>query len=292
MKILLINPNPRNQPDAGAVVCTPPLGLLYIAAALRQAGYNSINIIDARVRDLSHDDVLAEIRNFSPDVVGISSLSVEAREAHVLARLAKKADARCKVVVGGAYAVTSPEIIIQDPNMDFAVIGEGERTMCELIDALEKGKDVSGINGLVFKNEDVPVFNPRREMIEDIDSIPFPAWDLLDMDTYFNSAYRHAVTPLPFSHRVLPIFTTRGCPFGCIYCHNIFGKRIRLRSAECVIREIELLVNKYAPGEIEIVDDIFNYDLARAKRICDGIIKRGLKINLSFPNGLRGGRDG
>jgi radical SAM superfamily enzyme YgiQ (UPF0313 family) len=287
MKILLINPNPRGQPATATYLSPAPLGLLYIAAALRQAGYERINILDARVRDLGYDEVLTQIKEFSPDIVGVSSMSLEAREAHALAGLAKKADARCKVVIGGAYAVTSPEIVIGDPNIDFAVIGEGERTICELVGALAKGKDVSGINGLVFKNGGVPVFNPPRAMIEDIDSIPFPAWDLLDMDTYFNSSHRHAVGKVLDSRRVLQIFTSRGCPFGCIYCHNIFGKRIRMRSVESVIREIELLVDKYAPGEIEIVDDIFNCDRGRAKRICDEIIKRGIKVKLSFPVGLR-----
>jgi anaerobic magnesium-protoporphyrin IX monomethyl ester cyclase len=287
MKILLINPNPRGQPAIATYLSPAPLGLLYIAAALRQAGYDRVNILDARVHDLGYDEVLARIEAFSPDIVGISSMSLEAREAHALAGLAKKADTRCKVVVGGAYAATSPEIIIRDPNIDFVAVGEGERTICELADALADRRALSGINGLVFRSGGVPVFNPRREMTEDIDSIPFPAWDLLDMDAYFSPAHRHAVGKVLDSRRVLQIFTSRGCPFGCIYCHNIFGKRIRMRSVENVIREIELLVDRYAPEEMEIVDDIFNYDRERAKRICDEIIKRGIRIKLSFPVGLR-----
>jgi radical SAM superfamily enzyme YgiQ (UPF0313 family) len=190
-------------------------------------------------------------------------------------------------VVGGAYASSSPETVIKDPNIDFVVSGEGEVTICELAGALEKGHEVSGIDSLAFKNGGVALVNSRRAEIVDIDSIPFPAWDLVDMEKYFSSAYRTTGNPIPVSRRLIPLFTSRGCPYGCVYCHNIFGKKPRFRSVESVLREIELLVERYAPGEIEILDDIFNLDLVRAKRICDEIIKRGIKIRLSFLNGLR-----
>lgn len=287
MKILLLNPNMQGQSDGGYIARSVPLGLLYIAASLRQAGYNFINIVDARVNDLDHQEILSRISDFSPDVVGISCLCTEASETHRLAGLIKASAARCKVVVGGAHASSSPESLIEDPNIDFVVTGEGERTICELVGALENGRDVSGIDGLALKTGAGIKVNPRRKMIEDIDSIPFPAWDLVDMEEYLNFTTRHSQNPLPASHRLMPMSTSRGCPFGCIYCHNIFGKRIRLRSAENVLREIELLVERYAIGEIEILDDIFNFDLDRAKRICDEIVKRGIKIKLSFPNALR-----
>ncbi|HOW90403.1 MAG TPA: radical SAM protein, partial [Elusimicrobiales bacterium] len=180
-----------------------------------------------------------------------------------------------------------PEAVIRDPNVDFAVVGEGERTVCELVEALEHGKPLSGITGLVYKEAGVPVFNPPRAVIEDVDSIPFPAWDLVDMEKYFDAGHRHAANPFPASNRVVPVFTSRGCPYGCIYCHNIFGKRIRMRSAENVLREIELLSERYAPDEIEVSDDIFNCDMDRVIRICDGLIGSGSKAALSFPNGLR-----
>jgi radical SAM superfamily enzyme YgiQ (UPF0313 family) len=287
MKILLINPNPRDQFEAAAIIRSVPLGLLYIAAALRRAGYGHIEILDAKVHDLDHKDIIARVNRFVPDLVGISSMSTEALETHKLAGIIKATNIGCKIVIGGAYATSSPELIIKDPNIDFVVIGEGERTVCELAGALEMDRDVSGISGLAFKKNGVPDINSRRTVIEDIDSIPFPAWDLVDMEKYFSFTYRHAQNHIPASHRLVPVFTSRGCPFGCVYCHNIFGKRIRLRSVENVLREIELLAERYTPGEIEIVDDIFNFDLARAKRICDEIIKRGIKIKFSFPNGLR-----
>jgi len=287
MKILLIYPNLSALPDIGINASPLPLGLLYIAAALREAGHDGIRVLDASAEGLDHEEVLSRIEEFSPDMVGISSMTIGASEAHELAAIVKRRDPRCRVVFGGAYAGSSPELIIKDQNVDFAVIGEGESTLCELVEALENGKDPSDIRGLAFRNGDAPVLTPPRPFIEDVDSIPFPAWDLVDMDRYFDPARRHALSQVPVSGRMIPIFTSRGCPYGCIYCHNMFGKRVRLRSPGNVLREIELLVERYAPEEIEVWDDIFNYDPERAARICDGIIERGLKLSLSFPNGLR-----
>ena len=286
MKILLIQPNPRScyaLPACSSI----PLGLLYIAAALRQAGFGLLAVLDARMERLGHKKVSARIRAFAPDIVGITAMSTEAPEAHNLARLAREAAHGCKVVVGGPYAITSPEEVLNDPNIDFAVMGEGEETVCELAAALESGGDLSAIQGLAYKKDGRPVINPRRAMIADLDAMPFPAWDLLDIERYFGLWARHSQNPFPASDRIMPLFTSRGCPYSCIYCHNIFGKKARLRSVENVMREIELLVEKYKVGELELTDDIFNIDLPRAKKICDEIIRRGIKVKLSFPNGLR-----
>jgi len=284
MKILLLLPNSKN------IVRSIPLGLLYLAASLKEAGFCDIKIIDARRENLSERAITRQFVSFAPDVVGISGLSLEAPEVHALARLAKQADARCKVVVGGAYATSSPDHIMQDPNIDFAVIGEGERTLCNLIHALEHNEDVRGIDGLACRLDGRPLVNLPKTVIEDIDSLPFPSWHLIDMERYFHGVRRHSVNPLPFSDRIVPVFTSRGCPYGCIYCHNIFGKKVRLRSAQKVVEEIELLIRRYNVREVEVVDDIFNFDLPRAKQICDEIIRRGIKIKISFPNGLRADR--
>ncbi|MDO8803062.1 MAG: radical SAM protein [Elusimicrobiota bacterium] len=289
MKILLIQPNTRYCYN-GLVVAHVPHGLLYVAASLRQAGFEQIGVLDARMERLNRKELSRLIKEFSPDVVGITALSVDASEAHVVAALARKNAPGCKVVVGGPYTSSNPEAIVGDPNVDFAVIGEGERTACELVSALERGADVSGIAGLAYRGPGGAVFGPPREMIEEVDDIPLPAWDLLDMERYFGLWSRHSLSPYPGSGRILPLFTSRGCPYGCVYCHNLFGKKARLRSAEEVLREIELLVNKYGVEEIEIVDDIFNIDLPRAKLICDEIVRRGIKIGISFPQGLRADR--
>ncbi|PIU17959.1 MAG: hypothetical protein COT18_11490 [Elusimicrobia bacterium CG08_land_8_20_14_0_20_59_10] len=287
MKILLIQPNPRGY-YAWPVCACIPLGLLYIAAALRRTEGRQIEIMDARCENLGQKAIAARITQFAPDVVGITGLNPEASAVLAVASLAKKAAPACKVIVGGPYAITSPEEALFCPDIDFAVLGEGEETACALIEALETGSlKFAAIDGLAFRENGLVVVNKRRAPIEDIDGIPFPAWDLVNVKKYFGLWVRHSQNPFPASQRIMPVFTSRGCPYGCIFCHNIFGKKTRLRSVESVMREIELLVEKYRIGEIEIIDDIFNIDLPRAEKICDEIIRRGIKIKLSFPNGLR-----
>ncbi|MFC1514816.1 B12-binding domain-containing radical SAM protein [Candidatus Omnitrophota bacterium] len=282
MKVLLIQPN-SNPFLVGSI----PLGLLYLASSLRNAGGHTIMIVDTRRCHWSDQDLHRQIKEFSPEVVGISGLSIQAKEIHRLALLVKGADLDCKVVIGGAYASASPEFIINDPHVDFVVVGEGERAVCSLVDSLANDKNVSKISGLVFKDGDKRVVNSPVDVITDLDTIPFPAWDLIDMEGYFNDGRRHSENPIPASGRIVPIFTSRGCPYRCVYCHNIFGKKIRFRSVENVLEEMERLVNDYAVEEIEVVDDCFNFDLGRAKQICDEMIRRGIAVHLSFPNGLR-----
>ncbi|MFC1514817.1 B12-binding domain-containing radical SAM protein [Candidatus Omnitrophota bacterium] len=281
MNILLLIPNSRD------IYRCIPLGLLYIASVLRKEEENRLKIIDARNEQLGHKEIIKRIKDFSPEVIGISGLSMEADEIHKLAQLAKEVCPGCKVIIGGPYASSSPESVVDDLNIDFAVVGEGEQTTLKLIDALKNGGQISDIDGLAFKHNGRTVINPRHKTVEDLDSILFPSWDLIDVEGYFNSRYRSSENPIPVSSRILPVLTSRGCPYQCIYCHNIFGKSIRLRSVGSVVEEIELLVAKYNVSEIEVVDDCFNFDLKRAKGICDEIISRGIKINLSFPNGLR-----
>ena len=273
-----------NSPEIFHII---PLGPLYLAAYLRSKEHSDISVIDARHERLSDKALSRRIKAISPDMVGISGLSMEFAEVHRLAGLAKEINPSCTVIVGGPYATSSPEHIMKDPNVDFAVIGEGERTALRLISALENGKDFSQIDGLAYKNNQGCVINPVGTMIEELDTIPFPAWDLINVEEYFNDTHNHSQTPVPTSDRIMPLFTSRGCPYRCTYCHNIFGKKIRFRSVGNVIEEIESLVKNYGVQEIEVVDDCFNFDLTRAKAICDEIVRRNIKIAISFPNGLR-----
>lgn len=289
MKILLVQPNSRYCYN-GQVSAIAPLGLLYIAGALRRAGFRDVALVDARAERLSRKELAARIRDFAPDLVGVTGMSLEFTEIMTVARLAKENAPGCKVAVGGPYATASPAEVLAHPWADYAVIGEGERAAAELASALARGGDVSGIAGLARKGPEGPLFGPPPALIGDLGSLPRPAWDLLRTEHYFRSWTRHTMNPFPRSDKALPLFTSRGCPYGCVYCHNIFGKQVRFRGVEDVLDEMELLVKELGAEEIEIIDDIFNLDLGRAKRICDGVLRRGLKVSLCFPNGLRADR--
>jgi anaerobic magnesium-protoporphyrin IX monomethyl ester cyclase len=289
MRILLIQPNSRYC-TRDYINSNIPQGLLYVAAALREAGLGPIGLLDARMERLSRKALVARVREFRPDAVGMGGMTFEADEIKMVAGLVKKEFPACKVVCGGPHASSAPEDLAADPNIDFVVIGEGENTAKELFAALEKGLDTSAIAGLAFKDPGGVTRTRPRELVENLDSLPLPAWDLLDLERYFSLWTKHSMGPLPASERAMTIITSRGCPYGCIYCHKIFGRRTRFRSPESVLAEMEILVKRLRVEEIEIADDIFNLDLPRAKAICDGMVSRGLKVFLSFPNGLRSDR--
>ncbi len=284
MKIQLIVPYSRELPPV------PALGILYIAAVLRQNRRNCVQVVDARGERLSDPQIARRIRDFSPDIVGITGLSIEAPFIHRIAGLARENAPGAKVILGGPHANAYRDSVTSDTNIDFAVYGEGEETIVRLLDAISGNADVSEIPGIAFRKGERNIVNAPVTPLSSIDSLPMPAYDLIDMSRYFRGAHKHSQNPVSLSQRIIPVVSSRGCPYGCIYCHAIFGRKVRLRSVESVIGEIEFLMANYAPDEIEFADDIFNFDLARAKAICDEILRRKIKIRLSFPNGLRADR--
>jgi radical SAM superfamily enzyme YgiQ (UPF0313 family) len=130
-----------------------------------------------------------------------------------------------------------------------------------------------------------------RPFIEELDDLPMPAWDMVDLDLYFYN--RHKPAPMNLyqkDKRAAPIICSRGCPYRCVYCHNLFGKRLRRHSIDYIVNQIEYLHREKGVKEIEIVDDIFNLDVEWTKSFAEAITERNLKLNFSFPNGLRADR--
>jgi len=285
MRILLIRPN-------SIIIATPvPLGLGYVASYLlsRRPG-DQVKIIDARNLRLSQAQVVAEAGNFQPDLIGISAINFETDQVHILSGMLKRAFPHAPVVIGGPYASANRgSILEQDPNIDYLVVCEGEKTFCSLVQALESRSELGGVPGIFFRQDGKVKFTGEPEPLPNLDELPFD-WELLNPRSYFQyrAGGRNSQNIVKHSSKTLTMITSRGCPFGCIFCHNIFGRKFRKRSADKVVDEIALLRDKYRVEELEIVDDSFNLDLARAKAICRGIIDRKLGLHLSLPNGIRG----
>lgn len=281
MKILFLNPLDENN---CARIVVQPIGLMYLASALRtQFDHHEIKILDMKLHFMTNEDAIREIKEFSPDVIGIRTLSVEAEAVHVLSGMIKQNHPYCKLIIGGPHTISSTGSILKDPNVDFVVIGEGEVTICDLMAEIERGNDFPNVDGIAYVREGEVVFTQPREMIQDINQIPFPAWDLINVEDYFK-------IPGWLSHvsNHMSIFTSRGCPYRCAYCHRVFGKKTRLRSADNVLKEIDILYHQYGVRELKFIDDIFNINRRRVREICDGILERKLDLTMSFPNGLRG----
>lgn len=254
-----------------------PLNLCYLAAYCRQEHPEvSIKIIDAEACGLSHSQTVEQAVEFSADLVGITTnTSSFDSVADFSGRLKKKLPG-VKIVLGGPHPSAVPERTLAEAEVDFAVIGEGEVTFSELVGGMIKGKLNPGtIPGLVFWKGDKIVVNQRRDYIKDLDALPLPARDLLDNGLYFPPpTKRVAEGPATM------ISTSRGCPFNCGFCgaKTIWQNKIRMRSAESVIEEIEHCINEYGICAFSFADEFFTANKKRVHWICNEIIERDLRI--------------
>src|SRR3989344_2280410 len=278
MKVLLINPNYREvykYVGREATMISPPMGLAYLASYLRNNKVE-VKILDACALDLDSDKILEEIKKFDPDYVGITASTNTINLAYKIAN--SISNLKCKVVVGGAHTSILPEKTLEEcENIDIVAIGEGEDSLLEIV----SGKELEKIEGIGFRKNKKIIINPRRKPREDLDSLPFPAYDLLPLNKYWSPGIRR----YPFA----TIVTSRGCPFNCIFCvnHLVSSKKFRARSPENVLKEIDLLVKEYGIKEINVLDDNFTLLLGRAKEICNGLIKRNYDLILKTGNGIR-----
>lgn len=276
------------RPDSGIMSSAPPMGLLSLTAYLRKYGDYEISIIDARATLMTAEQVKPLIKEQNPDIIGLTAFSVERKQAHELVRVAKELFPHVPVIMGGPYVTGEWETVIADRNVDYAVIGEGETTLLNLLKNIEEGVKYPELKGIAYRENDDIRFLGFPEFITDLDTIPMSAWEAIDLEFYFNNKKKRAsMNPHPKSSRSIPFFTTRGCPYHCTYCHNVFGKRIRKRSVEHVMDELIYLKRNHNIKEIDIIDDIFNLDKERVHRICDRMIEEKLNLGIAFPNGLR-----
>jgi anaerobic magnesium-protoporphyrin IX monomethyl ester cyclase len=265
MRILLINP-----PNTGILkavgVHFPPLGLLSLAAYLEGEGYRP------EVRDLGVDkSSRGDIRFRDYDVVGIGTDTTRFYNALKIAKRARREG--CTVIMGGPHPCFVDEEVLSTGKVDFVVHGEGEVTLHELLFELQKEKgDFSRVKGISFARNGRIVRTPRREFIEDLDGLPFPARHLIDMNDYRKTKFG--------DRDITPVITSRGCPSNCSFCSSstFFGRKWRSRSVHSILREIEEIVYRYGFHAIAFVDDNFTLSPKRVIELSDGIIQRNLDI--------------
>ncbi len=285
-KVALVQPS--ISPDLDATTRNTgslPLGCMYLASALQKELGADCRILDTRLSHPSAHQVSDWISLDKPDIIGISTTTPTAPHMHAISSECKARFPDIPVIVGGPHASADMDDVLSDPNVDILVFGEGEITLVDLVRALSRGESLDDIPGTAHRNLGEVKINPPRPYIDDLDSIHFPAWDLIDYEASLSKLGRISV--LSKSSRHMPVFTTRACPFKCIYCHNIFGKKLRSRSPENVLSELHTLYRDYGVREFEIMDDCCNLgphfeEFLRAFR--DSSMEDAV---LSFPNGLR-----
>jgi anaerobic magnesium-protoporphyrin IX monomethyl ester cyclase len=287
MNISLIK---AREPSVSIPEVTPPLGIMYLASYLRKyrPDKDTIQLFDLSVQKKEY--VIENIKD--ADIVGLSSTNRDGLYLSKIIDQIRAVNAKCTLVLGGPIVSSLMDELFENFNIDYAVAHEGERTFFELVQHLDGGSvPIDDIKGIVYNNGG-STFTGRRETIEDLDDeVPFPAWDLI-LENPLSQEYwkRKSFAFFRISNKYMGLFTSRGCPYKCIYCHDMFAKRFRAHSAERVVDELEYLNTRFGLTDFEFYDDTFNFDKDRARKICDLILERQLKINLYFPNGLRSDR--
>jgi radical SAM superfamily enzyme YgiQ (UPF0313 family) len=260
LKITLVNPG------FGQSFLLPPLGLAYIAAVLRKSGY-SVNVIDTNFhKDI--EDVTVLLKKSMPDVVGITCMTPTVTNSLKIASLAKKIS-NSTVFFGGPHPTILPATILRHDSVDYVIMGEGELTVVELLDVIENNKNVETVQGVIYKSNDSIKKTDSRPPIQDLDSLPFPARDLLPKE-YFRSGFTNMIAG-------------RGCMYNCSFCQPtlriIFGSKLRMRSPQNIVDEMEELKEKMKIKLLKFDDDTLTLNKKWVFSLCDEIIKRkvGLK---------------
>lgn len=271
MKIALIRPYYHTH------LITPQLGLGYLSSYLRSKDI-STTIIDGLNEELPLARIAERCKDYK--VVGITCLTDYFQEVVWLSRLLKNQNQT--VIVGGPHATALPRMTLEDTGADYVIVGEGEETLYELLKFIEDGHQICRVPGVVAAGND---FFVSRNLIENIDDIPFPDWELMDPRGYQKAPHGAFIKQFP----VAPIISTRGCPFSCTFCASplIWGKKIRFRSPENIVDEIEYLVAKFGVREIHFEDDNLTLKRSHITAVCEQILARNIRISWAAPNGVR-----
>ena len=264
MKILLVQPPPRIPSHETIVV--PPLGLAYLAAVLRRDEHE-VEILDGFALQLGWDEYESAVAKAGAELIGITAMTPVCDTSYRALRAARP---HCRhLVLGGAHVAAVKQRVFEDmPEIDFAMYGECENSFAKVVKALEEGRDIGEMAGVITREK----INPPAQFIENLDALPFPARDLLPTERY-----RYILSK---GHGVTSMFTSRGCPYKCVFCDkSTFASRWRARSADNIIAEMKEIVEKFGAKTIIIYDDLFTVDIKRVKAVCEGILREGLKID-------------
>jgi len=272
--IVLINP----RLSAWSPNIWVPLGLTYIAAALEQKGHN-VEIIDLNAKRLDDDNLKRRVENAY--IVGITGMITEHGEILRLVDVVKKANAEARVVLGGPLATTLPQELLQVSQADFIVVGEGERTIVNLVSAIEHSDSFADIKGVAYKEGNQIVATGPVEPIANLDTIPFPARHLLDMKRYLRNHFKSFGLKIKElgEIRSTNLITSRGCSYSCTFCFKgMWGNKWRGRSPANIVAEMELLYRTYSVNGFFFNDDTFVLDRKRILEFCQLLKSRSMDI--------------
>lgn len=285
--ILFIKPyQPTNHMAYG-----PALGILTLISVLREAFGDRVKPLfrDMKLYGEEPENIARLISECSPDVVAVSALNIEAVSSHKIAEICKRIEPSILTIIGGPYTLRQAEAIFSESEFDWVFEGASDRSLPQALarhfNDLPLGEDIPGFS---YRSGSLIVRNSTQDLITDLDAIPIPAWDLHDFEVHRKRDKPRIITNLD-ERTYAYLFTSRGCPYLCNYCHDIFTKRFVYQSSERILNEMTLLHDDYGVTEFHFVDDIFNLHRPHAQEVMNSIADRwGKNLYLAFPNGLRG----
>lgn len=272
MKVTFLNPPQTNSKYKFLGVVAPSLGIGYMAAVLEQHNID-VDVLDASALELTYEEIGEEILKRNPDIVSISALTPTIGVALDSADKIKQVKPDTIVVLGGYHPTFEYKSVLEEESVDVVVRGEGEYTLLELVRTIENNGDLFNVEGLAFhdENDGSLIVTPDRPIIENLDELPFPAFHLFPMEKY---------RILNITTNVATIITTRGCPMQCSFCSSaaLHGHKLRRRSVENVVNEIEMRLMEQNIDTIAFMDDTFTLNKRFVKEFCSEIKKRDLKF--------------
>ncbi len=260
----------------------PRIGIASISAYLLDKGVE-VNIIDPNAEKLEIEKIKNKISKLNPCIVGIPAFTEEIHSAAYTANIVKEVNPEITTVIGGPHSSAIPVETLQEfDSFDVAVFGEGELTFYDV--ALNK--NFEDIEGIAFRTGNEIKLNKKRDLITNLDALPFPAWHLYNLDNYRGGSLISGFGKKGLDLE-LPMENARGCPFNCIFCYRICGKSIRFKSPEKVVDEVERNVTEFRANKIHFVEGTFGVNKNLAKEMCNGLIKRGLHNKITWSSGGR-----
>lgn len=278
MKILFLSPLISKEKMWGKYSkeggFVPPIGILSIASYLEKKKHK-VKIVDPLVQKITERELSEILKKEAFELIGMSAFTNTIEDTHKTVRFCKEALPETKIVVGGIHATVLPQQTMEEcQDIDYLIVGEGELTMDELLEQLQRKKPTfEKVAGLCFRTKKGEiVINGKREVIADLGSLPMPAYHLLNMSKY---------VPHPTQYKVLPSFPViaqRGCPFNCAFCgaHFVHGRRLRSKPVDNLISEIEFLISRYKAKGIHFQDSTFTVDREYVVEFCREVIRKNL----------------
>ena len=302
MKVLLIFP-PGEIPRRNIKNINPPMGIAYLGATLKKAG-NAVTLLDCQIEGFKNETALGggrvrfglspgriaeSIEEAAPDVVGISCLFTQMTgQAKEVARIVKQVRPDAVTLMGGLHPTLYTRDALEEPAVDFAFRGQGDRALPEFMEVLSSDGDPASVPGVSVRGmdeDDAGTCEPAV-FLEELDELPFPAWPLLPMESYFSVNLPHGIQVR--TKRGMPVLTSRGCPYQCGFCTVALAwkRRIAFRSPENVISEIELLIKEYGIQEIHFEDDNLTVNRDRAMKLFRLMVRRTPRLVWNVPGGI------